>query len=312
MVCSPPSDATQESAVSRAALLSPVPRIYEGFRRLPPPVILIGMHRSGTSLVAATLAELGVHMGAPLAPGTGIDERSRLGGYAEAQEFQSLNDQLLRHAGAAWSRAEPFLACRQEEQFSRAAVQRLQAATYGSLRRRYLASLAASGAQAWGWKDPRNSLILPYWLRLFPDARVLHVRRDPEAAADSLWKRALRWAETPPTPQPRSIPQRLQAALEEPDLALRSLLERAGLRPSATGPDPCLDRDYCRRLGALYTEECLRHRQLGPRYRDVWYEDLVAEPKTAAVELARFAGGHTGAEVLRRVAALVCPGVRPG
>src|SRR4051794_13631081 len=39
------------------------PLIHPGFRRLSPPVIVIGMHRSGTSLVAGMLSVLGVFIG---------------------------------------------------------------------------------------------------------------------------------------------------------------------------------------------------------------------------------------------------------
>ena len=25
----------------------------------------------------------------------------------------------------------------------------------------------------WGWKDPRNSITLPLWLRLYPEAKII-------------------------------------------------------------------------------------------------------------------------------------------
>jgi hypothetical protein len=38
----------------------------------------------------------------------------------------------------------------------------------------------------WGWKDPRNSLTLPFWLQVFPGARVLIVHRK--------WRRGMAWS----------------------------------------------------------------------------------------------------------------------
>jgi hypothetical protein len=45
---------------------------------------------------------------------------------------------------------------------------------------------------AWGWKDPRNSITLPVWLKLFPDARVIHIVRNGVDVAESLYRRQQR------------------------------------------------------------------------------------------------------------------------
>ncbi|MBW1793701.1 MAG: sulfotransferase [Deltaproteobacteria bacterium] len=41
----------------------------------------------------------------------------------------------------------------------------------------------------WGWKDPRTTLTLPLWLKLFPKARIIHVIRNGIDSALSLWRR---------------------------------------------------------------------------------------------------------------------------
>ncbi len=43
--------------------------------------------------------------------------------------------------------------------------------------------------RSWGWKDPRNTFTLPMWLKVFPNAKVIHVLRDKESVARSLMKR---------------------------------------------------------------------------------------------------------------------------
>lgn len=44
----------------------------------------------------------------------------------------------------------------------------------------------------WGWKDPRNTFTLPFWLDLFPDAKVIHIYRHPLDIANSLMTRRKR------------------------------------------------------------------------------------------------------------------------
>jgi len=45
------------------------------------------------------------------------------------------------------------------------------------------------GHGAWGWKDPRNSLTLPFWKTLIPDLKVVVCLRNPIDVAGSLTKR---------------------------------------------------------------------------------------------------------------------------
>src|SRR6187200_1282378 len=44
-------------------------------------------------------------------------------------------------------------------------------------------------AQIWGWKDPRNSLTLPFWEDLLPDLKTLVIVRNPLEVAYSMRKR---------------------------------------------------------------------------------------------------------------------------
>ncbi len=38
----------------------------------------------------------------------------------------------------------------------------------------------------WGWKDPRNTILLPLWARVFPNASIVHIYRNPIDVAESL------------------------------------------------------------------------------------------------------------------------------
>lgn len=298
-----------------AAILAASPvRIHPRFRQLPPPVIVVGPHRSGTSVTAGMLAELGVFMGAQswpsLAGGTGTDAASqRLAELHEALEFFLLNERLLRRAGAAWNHIEPFLAVRDEPAFARRSLGLLQRATHGSLRTGYLGPLPATFNGPWGWKDPRTSLTLPYWLRLFPAARVVLVERSSEAVADSLYRRAHEWQAAPAAKLP--LGQRLQVVLEDPD-ALRILLRKlARGKADPLPPDPCVDRDYCRALATRYAEEASRVTAQAVASLVIPYEDLTADPQAVAGRLAAFAGVDVPTEVVARAASQVRPARPP-
>jgi hypothetical protein len=265
------------------------------------------MHRSGTSLVGALLAALGVFMG-PECEVYATEERlhlpdSRLlmNGYAEAVDFRSVNDGLLSRAGATWDQIQPFLDRRDHPGFARRSIFLLQAATFGRLYSHYLRH-RATAAGPWGWKDPRSSLTLPYWLSLFPEARILHVRRDPEAVVDSLHQRALAWRQSPGAPLP--MRQRLGRWLLHPVTTVRRAARRAGIAPAAA-PDPCLDREHCRTLCRQYLDQCLGYRRNAGNYLEVSYEQILDDPPSMAGQLAEFAESRVPRSGLLRAAQLV-------
>jgi hypothetical protein len=271
--------------------------IHSAFRRLPPPLVLIGMHGSGTSIVSRILGSLGAYMGHHL------DE------HAEAGEFFALNEEILYRAGASWDRVDPLLNRIDDARFARSSVRRLRLATLGSLRTGYLRNAPADAA-AWGWKDPRNSLTLPFWLRLFPTAKVIHIHRDLEDAAKSIRRRANQWAESPsegPAATPEPWVRRAARLATDPTAIGRFLRRRA--RAGEQG-DPCLDLDYCRTLARSYHEACSRWRGEGSALMVLRYEDLLGDPIRATRALAEFAGLKAEAAAIANAASLVRPRTR--
>ena len=98
-------------------------------------------------------------------------------GFWEHLGFVALNDELLEALGGAWD-----LPPKTNENLSE---ERL-----GQLRMK--ARLLIEGfhsAQIWGWKDPRNSLTLPFWEDLLPGLKTLIIVRNPLEAAYSMRKR---------------------------------------------------------------------------------------------------------------------------
>ncbi len=137
--------------------------------QIPSPYIIIGMHRSGTSLVAKVLEKSGIFMGV-------IKDHNY-----EAMHFLSLNQQTLWAAGADWM--EPKVAERIYWKTLPADVLFYEHfRTYG----RWKKWMLRLKSPAWGWKDPRNTFTLPMWLEQYPNARVIHVVRNEADVVNSL------------------------------------------------------------------------------------------------------------------------------
>ncbi|HZX14128.1 MAG TPA: sulfotransferase [Thermodesulfobacteriota bacterium] len=134
-------------------------------------VIVLGMHRSGTSLIASILHLSGISMGKEfLRPDNGNP-----GGYFEDLEFLNLNKTILTQAEGTW-RKPPS-----KERIS----------ISGSKNKKYIKELVfkrMQNNQKWGWKDPRTSLTGELFLEFLPDIKLIHVIRDENAIINSLAK----------------------------------------------------------------------------------------------------------------------------
>lgn len=285
-------------------------RIADRFEELPPPVIVIGMHRSGTSLVAGMLSLLGVYMG-PEAPDTdpvtgmaNPSAKQRRDGYSEAGAFRKVNEALLYSVGAEWDIIDPYIDAKIDPVLRKRALQRFRAATHTVLQTEFL-DAAGRHVERWGWKDPRTSLTLDYWLELFPDAKVIHVRREKSNIVDSLVRRATSKSAAAAMPPP-GIKERLVRAVIDTryraglvNKLLRRKTKSTMVRHSAT------DRSAWCRLAHAYEMECLRFSELGPRYTEVRYEDIIKNPLRCAELLDEFAELRSDKQSIERAASLV-------
>ena len=66
-------------------------------------ICTLGMHRSGTSLVARLLSLLGVHLGPDERVLTAGEDNPK--GYWEHRSFVDLNDEILARFGGRWDQA---------------------------------------------------------------------------------------------------------------------------------------------------------------------------------------------------------------
>lgn len=151
------------------------------------PIIFIGMHRSGTSMIGRLLESLG------LFTGPRKDENN------EAIFFQRLNEWLMAQCGARWDtpQAMQYLWKNDElltwiENYIRHLMDSPRAIHFTGLRR-YLTTGGITRLNLqWGWKDPRNTFTLPLWLRIYPEARIVYIERHGVDVAQSLRERGLK------------------------------------------------------------------------------------------------------------------------
>lgn len=142
-------------------------------------LIVLGMHRSGTSALTGTLQQLGFDAGKALMPPDAFNKK----GYFEDACVVEGNEALLRRLGRSWSDAR-LLPQRWSRHQWLADVRREFA---GILRAEYDLS------RPWVMKDPRLCRVLPLWQQVFSDLSlqpgyVLSVRH-PLAVAGSLKRR---------------------------------------------------------------------------------------------------------------------------
>lgn len=138
-------------------------------------VLVLGMHRSGTS-VATRMTSL---LGLPTCDTADLscDRRGNEGGIWESASLVRFNDRLLAAASAAWW-------CPPESGHDWS--EELEA--HGEAARE--AFRAVHAGPRWIWKDPRNCLTLPFWLQaLAIRPPVILMLRDPLEICASLTAR---------------------------------------------------------------------------------------------------------------------------
>jgi hypothetical protein len=161
--------------------MTAVPAPIEPVMPTGPWVLVVGMHRSGTSAVTGALGHLGLAVPMP---------EDRYGYYVptednpehwESRAMGSLDEALLERLGGTWDRppdresgweSDPVLAI--EDLGDPAAA----------------ASVAFPNDGPIVWKDPRSCLLLPYWLAHLPSpVAAVFIWRSPLSVARSLQAR---------------------------------------------------------------------------------------------------------------------------
>ena len=147
--------------------------------------LVVGMHRSGTSMTMQALAAIGAKAGGAMIAGDDHNKK----GYWEAAEVVAFHDALLNELGRIWGTPEHVIPT-PESWFSSPAAKKAKSKVVEIIRNRMS---GLSDGEILAIKDPRMSLFLPLWIgaaqELSMHPLVTVCLRHPESVSKSLQKR---------------------------------------------------------------------------------------------------------------------------
>lgn len=143
-------------------------------------VVVLGMHRSGTSAITKGLNLLGVSLGDNLMP---PKEGENDKGFWEDLDIYRLNEAILDELGLSWdAMSNLFFHDLGSDVYKKYKAQAVE-----------LIKEKLDKVDSFGIKDPRITILLPFWKTVFSDLgldqKFLIVIRNPKSVADSLKKR---------------------------------------------------------------------------------------------------------------------------
>ena len=147
------------------------------------PIIVTGMHRSGTSLIVKILEENNVIIG------------SKLDNNLESVFFQRINKWILSCVGSSWDNPTSISHLDVDNMYllinrvAKVLDNRIAKTLYFGLNNIYFNKNFFQQSSNWLWKDPVNTFTLPVWMKIFPDCKVINISRHPLDVSISLIKR---------------------------------------------------------------------------------------------------------------------------
>jgi hypothetical protein len=142
-------------------------------------IVVLGMHRNGTSLLTRGLQTLGIYLGDHF-----LDTRpDNPTGYWEHKPIVEIDERVLATFGLKWE----SLSLIKESQWAEPALKSLALEAAAHLEGHFLRH------PLWGFKDPRTIRLLPFWRPVFQsldtDDNYIVVIRNPLSVVSSLRER---------------------------------------------------------------------------------------------------------------------------
>ena len=144
--------------------------------RIGQPVVVIGMHRSGTSMLTRFLNNYHIFMGEK------VDQNG------EAISFLKINEKIMHMCDSTWfnvKKLDKQLYIRQDE-FVELYLALIESKKH---QKSFFGNNDIDKMEndySWGWKDPRNTLMIDIIKKIFPRAKIIHIYRNPIDVANSL------------------------------------------------------------------------------------------------------------------------------
>jgi hypothetical protein len=250
-------------------------------KKMVDPIIIIGMHRSGTSMMTHLLESLGLFIGVTK------DNND------ESNFFQRMNDWALRQAAGSWDNPEKIDDLLANKNVRELVLDYLRFSLHSPRQFFFLGwqnywqgQRLTAMTTPWGWKDPRNTYTLPLWLDLFPNAKVIHIYRNGIDVAQSL---RVRWYKDLDYVQKSYQRQKFMFAAV-PKLRTFPLSVR------------CSDLEQGFKLWEDYVERAQTHVEaLGERALEIRYEDFILDPLGQLQTLGAFCNLPTAEATLEHI-----------
>ncbi len=137
----------------------------------PKTIVVLGSHRSGSSLLAGILQKLGIDMGRNLI-GKAYDNPS---GHFEDISFTKLNERILSSAGGRWNSPPPRAKIEEQKTKFSDSIKKLVSRKNQQL--------------LFGWKDPRTSLLISLYEPYLENPYYVVCDRNLEEILNSLARR---------------------------------------------------------------------------------------------------------------------------
>lgn len=241
------------------------------------PIIILGMHRSGTTMITKHLEEFGLYLGRKK------DEN------CEAIYFIKLNDWLLKQCTASWDSPEGYLDLKKSNklkedlqsgiEFHLSSVRNIE---YFGMKNHLKLKTIKNFDRQWGWKDPRNTFTIDIWKDIFPEAKIIHIYRNPIDVAASLRNRKHNFDS--------SIKERLKKELKKK--ALKGNLYY-------TLPERFVDIKAGIDLWSKYIRRALElEEDFGDNFMSIKYEDYLCNPMFFLEKLIDFIGFNNEKNIL--------------
>lgn len=129
-------------------------------------VIILGMHRSGTSCLAGSLEQCGLYLGEVFKENPHNKKGNR-----ENARIMDLNNRLLAENDGTWDNPPLEIKWNSSLKMERDEI---------------LKDFEISGHRMWGFKDPRTLITLPFWLDGIDRYQFVGAFRNPQGVIDSL------------------------------------------------------------------------------------------------------------------------------
>lgn len=237
------------------------------------PVIIVGMHRSGTTMITKMLENLGLFVGAEKEINN------------EALFFWEINNWIFElHTSTA---EKPHNLRYTNPSCKKVIIESLEYFIQSKKRKQYLGNFADELESIkdirfpYGWKDPKNTFTIEFWKEIFPDPKVIHIYRNPIDSVSSYIERDLELK--------NKFEWNWKKKFKRDMLISKNFHQNFSLTTIEDGYD--LWEEYVSKALSLKNNF---------NYMEVKYEDFLEEPLKHLNNLAVFSGLQPSEEELRK------------